>query len=44
MGAGGCSKRVAEFTGPGVRSLPMDARTTICNCGRDERPYRDHGI
>ena len=31
MGAGGCSKRVAEFTGPGVRSLPMDARTTICN-------------
>lgn len=31
MGAGGCSKRVAEFTGPGVHSLPMDARTTICN-------------
>ncbi|MFO1352046.1 MAG: aconitase/3-isopropylmalate dehydratase large subunit family protein [Gammaproteobacteria bacterium] len=31
MGAGGCSKRVAEFTGPGVASLPMDARTTICN-------------
>lgn len=31
MGAGGCSKRVAEFTGPGVRSLPLDARTTICN-------------
>ncbi len=31
MGAGGCSKRVAEFTGPGVRSLPMDARTTMCN-------------
>ena len=31
MGAGGCSKRVAEFTGPGVRSLNMDARTTICN-------------
>jgi succinate dehydrogenase / fumarate reductase iron-sulfur subunit len=31
MGAGGCSKRVAEFTGPGVRSLPMDARTTVCN-------------
>jgi 3-isopropylmalate/(R)-2-methylmalate dehydratase large subunit len=22
---------VAEFTGPGVRSLPMDARTTMCN-------------
>ena len=31
MGAGGCSKRVAEFTGPGVRSLSMDARTTMCN-------------
>ena len=31
LGAGGCSKRVAEFTGPGVRSLPMDARTTVCN-------------
>ncbi|GIX49231.1 MAG: 3-isopropylmalate dehydratase large subunit [Candidatus Tectimicrobiota bacterium] len=31
MGAGGCSKRVAEFTGEGVRSLSMDARTTICN-------------
>jgi 3-isopropylmalate/(R)-2-methylmalate dehydratase large subunit len=31
MGAGGCSKRVAEFTGPGVRSLTMDARTTMCN-------------
>lgn len=31
MGAGGCSKRVAEFTGEGVRSLGMDARTTICN-------------
>jgi 3-isopropylmalate/(R)-2-methylmalate dehydratase large subunit len=31
LGAGGCSKRVAEFTGPGVRSLSMDARTTICN-------------
>jgi 3-isopropylmalate/(R)-2-methylmalate dehydratase large subunit len=31
MGAGGCSKRVAEFTGAGVRSLSMDARTTICN-------------
>lgn len=31
MGAGGCSKRVAEFTGPGVRSLAMDARTTMCN-------------
>ena len=24
-------KRVAEFTGPGVRSLSMDARTTMCN-------------
>jgi 3-isopropylmalate/(R)-2-methylmalate dehydratase large subunit len=31
MGAGGCSKRVAEFTGEGVRSLEMDARTTMCN-------------
>jgi 3-isopropylmalate/(R)-2-methylmalate dehydratase large subunit len=31
MGAGGCSKRVAEFTGAGVRSLAMDARTTMCN-------------
>ncbi|MDX1433549.1 MAG: aconitase/3-isopropylmalate dehydratase large subunit family protein [Gammaproteobacteria bacterium] len=31
LGAGGCSKRVAEFTGPGLASLPMDARTTICN-------------
>lgn len=31
MGAGGCSKRIAEFTGPGVHSLNMDARTTICN-------------
>jgi 3-isopropylmalate/(R)-2-methylmalate dehydratase large subunit len=31
MGAGGCSKRVAEFTGPGLRSLKMDARTTMCN-------------
>jgi len=31
MGAGGCSKRVAEFTGDGLRGLSMDARTTICN-------------
>ena len=31
LGAGGCAKRVAEFTGDGVRSLSMDARTTICN-------------
>ena len=31
MGAGGCSRRVAEFTGEGVRRLGMDARTTICN-------------
>ncbi len=31
MGVGGCSKRVAEFTGDGVRNLSMDARTTICN-------------
>ncbi len=31
MGAGGCSKRVAEFTGDGIHNLSMDARTTICN-------------
>lgn len=31
LGAGGCSKRIAEFSGPGLASLPMDARTTICN-------------
>ncbi len=31
VGAGGCSRRVAEFMGDGVRHLPMDARTTICN-------------
>ena len=31
VGAGGCSRRVAEFVGEGVRNLPMDARTTICN-------------
>ncbi len=31
MGVGGCSKRVAEFTGDGLQSLSMDARTTICN-------------
>jgi 3-isopropylmalate/(R)-2-methylmalate dehydratase large subunit len=31
MGAGGCSKRVAEFTGDGVHNLSMDARTTMCN-------------
>jgi 3-isopropylmalate/(R)-2-methylmalate dehydratase large subunit len=31
VGAGGCSRRVAEFVGEGVRQLPMDARTTICN-------------
>lgn len=31
MGAGGCSRRVAEFVGDGVRRLNMDARTTICN-------------
>jgi 3-isopropylmalate/(R)-2-methylmalate dehydratase large subunit len=31
VGAGGCSRRVAEFVGDGVRSLGMDARTTICN-------------
>jgi 3-isopropylmalate/(R)-2-methylmalate dehydratase large subunit len=31
VGAGGCSRRVAEFVGDGVRRLSMDARTTICN-------------
>jgi 3-isopropylmalate/(R)-2-methylmalate dehydratase large subunit len=33
MGAGGCSRRVAEFVGDGVRRISMDARTTICNMG-----------
>lgn len=31
VGAGGCSRRVAEFVGDGVRQMPMDARTTVCN-------------
>ena len=31
MGAGGCSKRVAEFTGETVHNMSMDARTTMCN-------------
>lgn len=31
MGAGGCSRCVAEFSGEGLRGLSMDARTTICN-------------
>jgi 3-isopropylmalate/(R)-2-methylmalate dehydratase large subunit len=31
VGAGGCSRRVAEFVGEGVRRMPMDGRTTICN-------------
>lgn len=31
LGAGGCSRRVAEFSGEGLRGLAMDARTTICN-------------
>ncbi len=31
LGAGGCSRRVAEFVGEGVARLGMDARTTICN-------------
>ena len=31
VGADGCSRRVAEFTGDGARGLSMDARTTICN-------------
>ena len=31
VGAGGCSRRVAEFVGEGVRRMPLDGRTTICN-------------
>ncbi len=31
LGAGGCSRRVAEFVGEGLAGLGMDARTTICN-------------
>lgn len=31
LGAGGCSRRVAEFVGEGLGHLEMDARTTICN-------------
>ncbi|MBD3307399.1 3-isopropylmalate dehydratase large subunit, partial [candidate division KSB3 bacterium] len=31
MGAGGCSKRIAEFTGDTVHALSMDGRTTMCN-------------
>lgn len=31
VGAGGCSRRVAEFVGDGVRRMPLDGRTTICN-------------
>ncbi len=31
LGAGGCSRRVAEFMGEGVARMGMDARTTICN-------------
>ena len=31
LGAGGCSRRVAEFTGDAIRSMPMDGRTTLCN-------------
>jgi 3-isopropylmalate/(R)-2-methylmalate dehydratase large subunit len=31
MGEGGCSKKVAEFTGPTVDSMEMDGRFTMCN-------------
>ncbi len=31
LGAGGCSRQVAEFSGDAIRRLSMDARTTICN-------------
>jgi 3-isopropylmalate/(R)-2-methylmalate dehydratase large subunit len=31
MGEGGCSKRVAEYTGPTVEAMDMDGRFTMCN-------------
>lgn len=31
MGESGCSKKVAEFTGPTVDSMEMDGRFTMCN-------------
>jgi 3-isopropylmalate/(R)-2-methylmalate dehydratase large subunit len=31
MGEGGCSKNVAEYTGPTIDSLDMEGRFTICN-------------
>ncbi len=31
MGEGGCSGKIAEFTGPCVESLNMDGRFTMCN-------------
>ena len=31
LGAGGCQRRVAEFSGEAIASMPMDGRTTLCN-------------
>lgn len=31
LGAGGASKRVAEFCGEAIAAMPMDGRTTLCN-------------
>ena len=31
MGEGGCSKRVAEYTGPTMSAMEMDGRFTMCN-------------
>lgn len=31
MGQGGCSKRVAEYSGPTFDSMDMDGRFTVCN-------------
>jgi len=31
MGEGGCSKRVAEYTGPTIENMGMDGRFTMCN-------------
>jgi 3-isopropylmalate/(R)-2-methylmalate dehydratase large subunit len=31
MGEGGCSKRVAEYSGPTIDRMEMDGRFTICN-------------
>ena len=31
MGEGGCSKRIAEYSGPTFDSMEMDGRFTVCN-------------